>query len=163
MVEARHIRVRSRSFKRSDPGVVSRRRRSGSQGTEVGIAFTGLVICLVSLALLITARQAEVARVGYEIVALKKELAALEAEYQRLDVEVARLQSFERIEAAALKLGMKRPAEVRLVYSEQPLYERPVAQVSPQKPGLRQLLAQVGATFARIASGVMGAEARTLK
>ena len=160
VVEARQIRLRSRSFERTS---VPRRKRLNSQGTEMSVVFTGLVVCLMFLALLITARQAEVARVGYQIVSLRKDLASHQAEYQRLDVEVARLQALDRIEVAAQKLGMKRPTEVRLVYADEPAIARPAVPVTTAKTGLRQYLAQAAAAFARVASGVIGAEARTLK
>lgn len=128
----------------------------------MGVVAIGLVCCLMALALLICARQAEVAKVGYEIVALRKELAVLQAEYQRLEVQVARLQSFDRIEGAAAKLGMARPQEVRLVYSEEPS-TAPKVEVAATPSGPRQWLSAIVAAVVKLGSGVVGAEARTLK
>lgn len=160
MVEVERLRGRSRSF---SPETNARHRRARSRsGGDLGLFFAGSVLCLVLFALLLTARQAEVARIGYEIGTLRKELAIQKAEYQRLDVEVARLQSFERVEAGAKRLGMKKPSEIRVVYSEEPEAPRQ-AITATAAPSLRQMLASFGTALARLASGVMGVEARTLK
>jgi len=161
LVEVERLRGRSRVF--SESSARHRRARSQSKSLkEVGVLFVVAVLCLTGFALLLTARQAELARLGYEIGAQRKILASLESEYQRLSVEAARLQSLERIESAALQLGMVKPSEIRVVYSEEP---EPIhyGEIAEGAPSLRQMLTSIANAVSRLASGVMGAEARTLK
>jgi cell division protein FtsL len=124
-----------------------------------------LAALLVLFAIVITARQAAVAHVGYQIVALRKDLASVQAEYQQLEVTVSRLQSFERIEAGAAKLGMQRPTELRLVYADTPV-EKPAVQVASSTvdgSGYGQFKTLILSAWQKITGGVMGVEARNLK
>jgi len=157
VVVAGQIRSRSRSF-RLRPNTAARRK---AHGYEVGLVVVALVAGTMCFALTVAARQAAVAKVGYEIVNLRKELAELEAQSQRLEGQVARLQSLERIELEAKKLGMKKPDNARLVYSEEP--QLPEAAVTVAASGPRQWLMQAASALAKLASGIMRVQAQPVK
>lgn len=158
MVVAGQIRSRSRSF-RLRPGTASRRR---AHGYEAGLVVLALVAGTMCFALAVAARQAAVAKVGYEIVDLRKELADLQAQSQRLEGQVARLQSLERVESEAKKLGMKKPDNTRLVYSEEP-QKLPEADVMAAASGPTQWLLQAASALAKLASGIMRVQAQPIK
>ena len=158
MVVTGQIRSRSRSF-RLRPGTASRRK---AHGYEVGLVVVALVAGTMCLALIVAARQAAVAKVGYEIVDLRKELAELQTQNQRLEGQVARLQSLERVESEAMKLGMKKPDNARLVYSEEP-QNLPETDVLMAGSGPRQWLLQAASALAKLASGIMRVQAQPIK
>jgi len=123
-----------------------------------------LLVLVVFVALVITSRHATVAHLGYSIVSAREELRVLQAESQRLELEVARLQSLERIESAAVtRLGMVKPAEIRLVVvtrTEAVRVEEPVQAGT----GFFARLAQSLSSFTRwLAMGDGKAEARPAK
>ncbi len=157
MVVAGQIRSRSRSF-RLRPNTASRRK---AHGYGVGLVVVALVAGTMCFALTVAARQAAVAKVGYEIVNLRKQLAEMEAQNQRLEGQIARLQSLERIELEAKKLGMKKPDSARLVYSEEP--QLPEAAVTVASNGPRQWFAQAASALAKLASGIMRVQAQPVK
>ena len=157
MVVAGQIRIRSRSFEPRTRAASRRRAR----GNVFGFAVVALVAGTICFALALAARQAAVAKVGYEIVSLKKQLAELQAQNQALESQVARLQSLERIENEARRLGMKKPENARLVYSEEPKLPGATAVVAQAAP--RGWLEQAASALARFASGILRVEARPIK
>jgi cell division protein FtsL len=164
LVVTGQIRAQSREFSRHVDEVTPRRRRAKDNSRDVTLVSV-LAALLVLFAMAITARQAAVAHVGYQIVALRKDLASVQAEYQQLEVTVSRLQSFDRIEAGAARLGMQRPSELRLVYADTPV-EKPAVQVAASdagEPAFRQFAAMIASAWQKVSGGVMGAEARNLK
>ncbi|MEW6243076.1 MAG: cell division protein FtsL [Bacillota bacterium] len=123
-----------------------------------------LLVLVVFVALVITSRHATIAHLGYSIVSAREELRMLQAESQRLELEVARLQSLQRIESAAVtRLGMVKPAEIRLVAitrTEPVRVEEPVQAGA----GFFARLAQSLSSFTRwLAMGDSKAEARPAK
>lgn len=163
MVQAGHIRVTRRSVARARSQARSQSRKAKARSLSLSTVFAGFVLCVVCLATGITARQAELARIGYEIGTLKKELAVLQAEHQLLDVEVARLQSFDRVESAAAELGMHRPDEIRMVYTDASSTPQTAVADATVREGFTSYLARATRAVLRVATGVMGAEAHTLK
>ncbi len=95
-----------------DRARLSRGVSAGPAGKLMSLA---LVLLGVALAMAFTFRAAVFAQLGYEVASLTEELAAVENEHRRLKLEIARLTDLERVEREAMRLGLVRPAEVRLV------------------------------------------------
>jgi len=171
VIMSEQFRARSRQYGRertrknkwaAESGVV-KRRRPRSHGKDLGL-FAVLVFVLICSSIIMTARQTQMAAVGYEIDKLRKELAQTQAEYQMLEVSSAKLQSFDRLEASAVKLGMKRPDDVRLVYADVPNAAQDLVLAESSSPkGLKSFVAQVVATFRRLGDFGTGAQAQRLK
>jgi cell division protein FtsL len=121
-----------------------------------------LVAGTMCFALAVAARQAAVAKVGYEIVGLRRALSDLEAQNQRLEGQVARLQSLERVESEAKKLGMKKPDSTRLVYSVEP-QKLPGSDALAADNQPKHWLQQAASTLAKLASGIMRVQAQPIK
>lgn len=79
-------------------------------GARTKVAYGALLLLALSLAFMVTSRYAQIASVGYEIVALKKQVQDLDTENQVLANKVAELDSLQNIEyVATTRLGMQKP------------------------------------------------------
>ena len=88
----------------------SRVKRVRKISVKTKALYCAIVLITMGLAFLLTSKYAQIASVGYEIVALKKQAQALEAENQVLLNKVAQFKSLDNIEYVAVtKLGMQKP------------------------------------------------------
>lgn len=112
-----NVALEERSRWARDAAVRSLRRKTRSREAKRGRENLKRALSIVAAAVFavaVAARHAQVASLGYAVVALKEELNRLEAENQWLEAEIAKLSSPGRIETIAKRdLGMVPPVEVR--------------------------------------------------
>lgn len=86
-------------------------------GRRTRILLTALVVGTFVLGVALNLYCARVVQLGYKAAMLKAEIARLEAENQNLEVAIGRLDSLERVEAAAVtQLGMVQPSKENVLF-----------------------------------------------
>jgi len=104
------------AVERRRAGQQARRPRQRRQHNLRSLAINFLVLSLVVCSgLMLAARNATLVSVGYQIEDFQKQLAALQEENRHLALEVAQLESAERIEAEARRLGMVQPGDPQVI------------------------------------------------
>jgi len=79
-------------------------------GTPTKVVYCSIVLVFLCLAFLVASRYAEIAKTGYDILALKKQVQSLEVENQALQAKIDELSSLKNIEhLATTRLGMQKP------------------------------------------------------
>ncbi len=106
-----------------------RRKRVRKQDLTPVLTFTIILVVAFGLAILLTARYAYIAQLGYKMSQIKKEIATMQANNERLQLEVEKLSSLSRIETTATtKLGMVYPEKIQYLSNEIPSASLKVAQ-----------------------------------
>ncbi|WP_040378638.1 septum formation initiator family protein [Dethiobacter alkaliphilus] len=80
------------------------------------LTLMGAVLLCAMTAIVLVAHFAYVVDVNHQISARKQELAALQDENKHLQLEIASLRSPQRLEQAALEIGLQYPGEDQFVY-----------------------------------------------
>ncbi len=78
--------------------------------TQTKMVYCSIVLVTLCLAFLVASRYAEIAKTGYDILALKKQVQSLEVENQAFQAKIDELKSLKNIEyLATTRLGMQEP------------------------------------------------------
>ena len=111
-------RVPERSFydqQRSRQRIAGQRKNNRSMATRKLSMMGAVMLCAIT-AIVLVAHFAYIVDVNQQISAKKQELVTLQDENKHLQLEVASLRSPQRLEQAALEIGLQYPGEDQFVY-----------------------------------------------
>lgn len=98
------------------------RRRTARFGWVVYVLFAVAWLSVVSTAVFLVSRHAQIAQMAYQVGDLQKEIRQVEEENVRLRAQASELRSLSRIEEiATTKLGMIKPGEIQVAMVEMPV------------------------------------------
>lgn len=128
------------------------RRRHARMGWLAYVLFAAAWLSVVSTAIFLVSRHAEIAQMAYRVGDLQREISLVEDENVRLRAQTSELKSLSRIEKiATTKLGMVKPGVIQVA-----MVEMPVVAQSEDEQQVTQIAAPNNSLWGRFRQFVSG-------